>query len=142
MAALDRRPYSEFELHNKLKEKECSEEDIRTVLALCTDYGFINDGEYACMLARRAKGKNYGPGRLKQELKQRGISEQFWTDALNLLDNSSEILDKLIAQRLHGKNIKDRKETDKVAASLFRKGYSWTDIRAALTRYTDCEDLF
>ncbi len=130
-----KRPHSEKELRKKLADKGCSQQDIDTVTALCVDYGFVNDAEYAGMICRHYAAMGYGPGRVRTELARRGVPRDLWEDALEQMPEGSETIDRLLAARLRGRDPSDRKERDKAAAALFRKGYSWDDIRAALNRY-------
>lgn len=130
-----KRPHSEKELRGRLREKGVSEADIETVTALCIDYGFVNDAEYAGMVARHYTAMGYGPGRIRQELTRRGVPKELWDDALAELPDDTETIDRLLARRLHGRDASDRRERDKAAQALYRRGYSWGDIRAALSRY-------
>lgn len=141
--ALDylKRPRSEKEVRAKLREKGAAEADIETVVALCVDYGFINDGEYAGMIVRHYAAGGYGPGRIRTELHRRGVPKELWDEALGELPEGTETIDRLLAARLRGRDANDRKERDKAANALFRKGYSWSDIRAALARYGQYDDL-
>lgn len=129
-----KRPHSEKELRDKLREKGASDADIETVTALCVDYGFVNDAEYAGMIVRHYAAMGYGPGRIRQELKRRGVPEALWDEAMAERPDGTETIDRLLRQRLRGRDAFDRKERDKAANFLFRKGYSWNDIRAALGR--------
>ncbi len=130
-----KRPHSEKELRKKLAEKGCSQQDIDTVTALCLDYGFVNDAEYAGMICRHYAAMGYGPGRVRTELQRRGIPKDLWDDALAQMPRDTDTIDRLLAAKLRGRDPSDRKERDKAAAALFRKGYSWDDIRAALNRF-------
>ena len=136
-----KRPHSEKEVRKKLREKGASDADIDTVVALCIDYGFINDAEYAGMIVRHYAAMGYGPGRIRTEFAHRGIPKELWDDAMEEFPEDTETIDRLLAARLRGKDPTDRKERDKAANALFRKGYSWSDIRAALARY-GAEDDF
>lgn len=129
-----KRPHSEKELRDKLAQKGASPEDIETVVALCVDYGFVNDGEYAGMIVRHYASAGYGPGRIRMELKRRGVPPEYWEEAMEEFPEGNETIDRLLAARLRGRDISDRKERDKAANALFRKGYSWDDIRAAMER--------
>ena len=71
-----KRPHSEKELRDKLRQKGAAETDIETVTALCLDYGFVNDAEYAGMIVRRYAGMGYGPGRIRTELNRRGVPRE------------------------------------------------------------------
>ena len=130
-----KRPHSEKELRDKLRQKGVSEADIETVTALCLDYGFVNDEEYAGSIVRHYAAAGYGPGRVRTELQRRGVPKELWDEALTQLGGQDETIDRLLAARLRGKDPADRKERDKAAAALFRKGYGWDDIRAAMRRY-------
>ena len=130
-----KRPHSEKELRTKLAQKGAAQADIETVVALCLDYGFVNDEEYAGMIARHYATMGYGPGRVRTELQRRGVSKDLWDDALAEMPSNTDTVDRLLAARLRGRDAADRKERDRAAAALFRKGYSWEDIRAALRRY-------
>ena len=130
-----KRPHSEKELRTKLSQKGCAQADIDAVTALCLDYGFVNDEEYAGMIARHYAAMGYGPGRVRTELSRRGVPKEFWDAAMEELPQDTDTIDRLLAAKLRGRDASDRKERDKAAASLFRRGYSWDDIRAALRRY-------
>ncbi|MBR2717196.1 MAG: regulatory protein RecX, partial [Oscillospiraceae bacterium] len=134
--ALDylKRPHSEKEVRTKLRERGCAEEDIDAVCAQCVDYGFINDREYAGSIVRYYAGGGYGPGRIRAEFSRRGVPRELWEEALAEFPEGNETIDRLLASRLRGRDISDRRERDKAAAALFRKGYSWEDIRAAMAR--------
>ena len=129
-----KRPHSEKELRDKLTQKGASAGDIETVVALCVDYGFVNDEEYAGMIVRHYAASGYGPGRIRMELRRRGVPPELWEDAMMEFPGGNETIDRLLAARLRGKDLSDRKERDKAANALFRKGYSWEDIRAAMER--------
>lgn len=135
-----RRPRSEKELRDRLAQKGCAPEDMETVVTLCLDYGFINDREYAGMIVRHYTAGGYGPGRIRMELKRRGVPPELWDEALEELPADTDAIDRLLAARLRGKDPGDRKERDKAASALFRKGYSWEDIRAAMERYRNHDE--
>ena len=135
-----KRPHSEQEVRKKLRDKGASDADIDMVIALCLDYGFINDAEYAAMIVRHYAAMGYGPGRIRAEFVRRGVPKELWDDAMEEFPDDTDSIDRLLAARLRGKDPSDRKERDKAANALFRKGYSWSDIRAALARYGAEED--
>ena len=136
-----KRPRSEKQLRDKLREKGCSEDDIEAVCEKCTDYGFLNDADYAGMVVRYYAGRGYGPGRIRTELNRRGVPKDLWDEALEELPEGTDTIDRLLATRLRGRDASDRKERDKAANALFRKGYSWDEIRGALSRYGADEEM-
>ena len=64
---------SAAQLYDRLVEKGESEEDAAAVVAKLLQLGYLNDLEYARMLLRQGIGKGYGPARLRQELRKRGV---------------------------------------------------------------------
>ena len=130
-----KRPHSEKQLRDKLLQKGCSGEDIDVVTALCVDYGFLNDAEYAGMLARSYMSRGYGPGRIRAEFAHRGVPKDYWDEALDQLPDGGETIDRLLEARLRFKNPSDRKELKKATDALFRRGYSWDEIQSAVSRY-------
>ena len=128
-----KRPHSEKELRTKLTQKGATEADIETVVALCLDYGFVNDEEYAGMIARHYAAMGYGPGRVRTELQRRGIRRELWDEALDNMPEPDTKLDKFIASRL--RDPEDRDQVRKISAALYRRGYTWEEIRSALARY-------
>lgn len=134
-----KRPHSEKELRDRLAQKGCAPRDIDAVCALCVDYGFLDDREYAAMIVRHYAAGGYGPGRIRAELNRRGIARSLWDEALEQLPEGTETIDRLLAARMRGADPGDRKQRDKAAGALFRKGYSWEEIHAAMERYRNAE---
>ena len=85
------------------------------------------------MVVRHYAGKGYGAGRIRQELQRRGVPRELWDEALTELTESDDKLDRFIASRL--KDPSDRAQVQKVSAALYRRGFSWEEIRAALARF-------
>ena len=131
-----KRPHSEKELRDKLTQKGCRPQDIEQAVALCTDYGFLNDADYAAMLVRHYGARGYGPGRIRQELYRRGVDKELWDDAFEELNDQEDTIDRMLASALRGRDVTDRKQRDKAANALFRRGFAWEEIRAAMARYT------
>lgn len=141
-AAYLKRPHSEKELRDKLREKGVSPENIDTVCALCADYGFIDDAEYAGMIVRHYAAMGCGRGRIRQEFRRRGVPDDLWDAAMAEYPESTETIDRLLAQRLRGRDPTDRRERERAANALYRKGFSWDEIRAALARFGADEEPF
>ena len=52
------------------------------------------------------------------------------------LPDPAEILDRLIQKKCRGE-LSDPREKKRVSDGLMRRGFAWSDIRAAMGRYTD-----
>ena len=66
-------------------------------------------------------------------LRRRGIDREQADETLAALPDNTEKLDVFISRRLKDPN--DRDSVRKISAALFRRGYSWEEIRAALRRF-------
>ncbi len=129
------RQMSKKELRDKLIQKG----EDRDTAEYCADWlaenGLINDEGYAAAVARHYAAKGYGAARVRAELCRRGISRDYWDEALEELPEVNPKLDRLIASRAPDPD--DRDEMRKLTASLYRRGFSRSEIQAAFARYFD-----
>ena len=130
---LSRRPYSRRELKDKLLRKGLDEAQAEDCVDWLCEHGFLDDAEYAGAVARHYAAKGYGAGRVRSELQRRGVERELWGESLAEMGDGTEQLDAYLARRL--KDPSDRDEVRKIGAALFRRGYSWEEIRAALRRF-------
>ena len=130
---ISRRRMSRKELKDKLLLKGADEDTAEYCAQWLQERGFLDDGSYAAAVARHYAAKGYGPGRVRSELQRRGVSRELWDEALENMPEADGKLDKFIAARL--KDPEDREQVRKISAALFRRGYSWDEIRSALARY-------
>ena len=130
---LSRRPHSRRELKDKLLRRGVSEEDAEDCMQWLSDRGFLDDEEYAGAVARHYAAKGYGAGRVRSELQRRGIDRELAADTLSDLPDNAGKIDTFLARKLT--DVNDREAVRKVSAALFRRGFSWEEIRAALRRF-------
>ena len=133
MELLSRRPMSEKELVDKLIRKGEDEETAEECARWLREKGFLDDESYAAAVARHYSAKGYGQGRVRAELSRRGIDRALWEDTLEAMPENSDKMDRFIASRLT--DPEDREQVRKVSAALYRRGYSWEEIRSALRRF-------
>ncbi len=139
LSLLTARPLSRKELTDRLLERaDATEEEAEAVADELERLGLLNDRAYAETLVRHYSAKGYGPYRLREELRRRGVPRAYWDEVLEELDDPAEAIDALLRQKLRGRTV-DRKELKRASDYLARKGYSWTDISAALRRYDNAE---
>lgn len=137
---LSRRPMSCAELKKKLIEKGEDEDVAEYCVGWLSEHGLIDDESYAAAVARHYAAKGYGPGRVHTELSRRGIARELWDGALDAMPENVDKLDRFISSRLHDPD--DRDEVRRVSQALFRRGYSWDEIRRALERHRAGADDF
>ena len=131
---LSRRPLSAKELNDKLIQKGADPKSAAACVRWLLDQRLLDDESYAGAIVRHYAARGYGPGRIRQELSRRGVPRDYWDEALGQRPDNTEKIDKLIAARLH--DPEDRDEVRKVTAALFRRGFGWDEIRAALARFS------
>ncbi len=129
---VSRRQLSHKELMDKLIRKGADEDTARYCADWLQERGFINDENYASAIVRHYAAKGYGLSRVKGELLRRGISRELAECALEEMPEQDNKIDKFISVRL--KNPDDKDEIKKISAALYRRGYSWAEIRSAFNR--------
>lgn len=72
-----RREHSLAELAEKLTLKGHADSDIETALAFCLAQGLQSDERYAESLCRTRIQQGYGPERIRQELKTKGVAREY-----------------------------------------------------------------
>ena len=134
MEYLSRRPMSCREMRDKLIEKGEEESVADYCVQWLSEQGFLDDRRYAGMVVRHYAGKNYGAGRIRGELSRRGIARELCEEAMQEAPQPDDKIDRFVAARL--KDPEDRAQIQKVSNALYRRGYSWEQIREALRRYS------
>ena len=126
---------SKRELERRLTQKGETAQDAKAAVAWLSDLELLDDAKTAEQLVRSAVSKGYGKARIKQILYEKRIPEEYWEDALSQIPEMDDAVDKLIRQRLKGRD-PDQKELKRTIDALLRRGHSWSDIRAGLRRYS------
>ena len=130
------RALSKRELTRRLVKKGSEEADAKAAADWLEDIGAVNDAAYAASLARHYGGRGYGPARVREELRRRGVDRSLWDQALEELPEAAETLDRLIQKKCGG-DLADPREKKRVSQALMRRGFDWSDVRAAMGRYTE-----
>lgn len=137
---ISRRSMSRKELMDKLISKGENEDVAQYCARWLEENGFIDEHRYAQQIARHYAAKGYGAGRVRAELNRRGLSRELWDEAFEAMPAGDDKLDKFIASRL--KDPEDRDEVRKVSNALYRRGYSWEEIRSALARHSAMQEEY
>lgn len=136
---INTRAMSKKEMRDKLTEKGESPENA----AFCADWldemGLINELSYGEMVVRHYAAKGFGQGRIKQELRRHGVPDEYWDEAFNEMPEQDERLQRFISSRLTDPH--DRAQIQKISNALYRRGYSWDEIKHALNEFTSEEDI-
>ena len=130
---LSRRLMSSGELKKKLMEKGADADTADYCVGWLTDNRLLDDAHYAEAVVRHYSAKGYGIAKIRNEFIKRCISREYWDDALESLPEDTEVIDRLVAQKLN--DPEDRSQIDKLTSMLYRRGYSWDEIKSALARF-------
>lgn len=130
------RALSKKELTKRLIQKGSEESDARAAADWLEDIGAVNDAGYAASLVRHYGGRGYGPARVREELRRRGVDRALWDEAMEEMPDAGAILDQLIRKRCRG-DLSDPKERRRTSDALLRRGFSWSEVKAAMGRYVE-----
>ena len=130
---IGKRAMSRASLEKKLKEKGASEAEARYAAEWLEAIGAINDADYAALLARHYGEMGYGPQRVRDKLYEKGVPRELWEEALDQLPDNGEQIDRFLQSKLRGRT-PEEKEKKRLTDALIRRGYSWSDVKAAWNR--------
>ena len=141
--SLDYRDHSEKEIRARLLRKHDADYVDEAVEKLI-ELDLVNDERYAENYARELfERKKFGKMRIKSELRAKGISADIANAAVEELfeeeepDNVQRIVD-IIGKRYYNR-MNDEVGRKKVFSALQRMGYSFSDIREAMSEFSDDE---
>lgn len=122
------RPRSEKELYQRLKKKRFDDGIIRETLAFLKEKGFVNDTNFSRAWIESRLKKPLGLRKIKQELRQKGITKEIIDRQLQDLKKNyfEEEIVRRVAQARMGrlKDIDPRKVKSRIYAYLLRRGFS------------------
>ncbi len=130
---LGHRPMSRKEVTDRLKQKGTAENTADNTADWLESIGALNDEEYARQIVRHYSAKGYGAGRIKDEFYKRGVPRELWDDALADIPDSGDTVYKLLLSKIKSEE-PDRDEITKAANALYRRGFSWDEIKRAVNK--------
>ena len=136
---INTRPMSRREMYDRLVSKGETPDNAELCADWLCDMGLINDRSYAASVVRHYAAKGYGVSRIKLELKRHGIDRALWDEALEELPEQDDYIERFLRSRLT--DSEDRAQVKKVSDALFRRGYSWEQIKHALNNFNSQEDF-
>lgn len=128
-----KRAMSRHELEKKLREKGASQSEAAYAVQWLEAIGAIDDREYAALLARHYGQMGYGPARIREKLREKGISRELWDEAMEEAPETGGQIDAFLAGKLRGRR-PDEREQRRLTSALLRRGFSWGDVQAAWLR--------
>jgi regulatory protein len=138
---LGQRARSEAEITDCLIRKGCSPALAKTTVEKLRASRYASDESFARDWARsRVDGRGYGPLRIAQELRAKGIDESLILDTLREIfagGHEMESARQLLEKRFGRRKLDDPRMLRRAAAFLQRRGYSETVITSVLRLHED-----
>lgn len=131
MKLLGVRPYSEFELCQKLQKKGFTLKEINSALIDCIRYGFLNDELYAKDYANILSARGYGKFVIIRKLREKRLNEELINQAIAQLNDPMSDAQKSFDFKIRMlQNEKDpRKHREKLYRFMLNKGFTSDIIR-------------
>lgn len=130
---LEMRDHSSGEIRTKLRQKgygDYAEQAIEKLI----DYGYIDDERFARNYsAELIRIKHFGKKRIIQELYRKGISSEIISMVTEEIETDEDELVSLI-NRKYLRYLGTEKGVNKTINALLRMGYSFSEIRSALSQ--------
>ena len=134
LASLCMREHSVKELHEKLTRKEYKQESIEVVIKECLDSNYLNEQRFAEIYWRSRARKGFGPNKISQELKFKGISSSMADRTMNQEElDFDEVVKRVYEKRFKGKAIDDFKDKAKRQNYLYQRGFGMELIRLVIS---------
>lgn len=136
LAYLSRRERTSEEVRRKLRDASFEDGVASSVVERLRALGYLNDQAYAERYAAVRFERGYGPLRIGQELKKRGVADHVVRDALSSQADGELVRVQALEQAFRkGGRLRDndeRKRKKKVYDHLIRRGYSHEVAREAV----------
>ncbi|MDG1644933.1 recombination regulator RecX [Klebsiella huaxiensis] len=142
------RDHSEQELRRKLAAPVMSKngpealdvtpEEVDKVVEWCIDNRYLDDDRFVRQFIASRSRKGYGPARVRQELKQKGISRETIESSMRECEIDWALLAREQAQRKYGEPLPTAfSEKVKIQRFLLYRGYLMEDIQEIWRNFAD-----
>ncbi len=138
---LDRMDYSEKRLYDKLVEKGFDRKICSEVLAYLVEYGLVDDRRYAERLCQRLMESNTSKRAALQKMLLKGVPIDLAKELLNeaQVDEVAQITE--VIEKKYARKLSEDNGYQKVYAALVRKGFSYGNVKTALKKYVEAEEI-
>jgi regulatory protein len=122
------RSRSQAEVRTKLSASGYADSVTEQTIRKLRELNYLNDDAFAESWAQyRVKNKGYGPRRIEQELRAKGIEPSLTREAIHALferGSEKEYAAKLLQRKFRKEQLSDPKTLRRAIAFLQRRGYS------------------
>lgn len=136
---LDASYKTESQIREKLNKGYYPEVIVEKVIGYLIEYDLINDLRYASMYIEY-KSSSKSKKQIIQDLYAKGVSK----DNIDIAFENSEYSDetslyKIIEKRISKYNLEEQQDLQKLYRYLIGKGYSYNDVKKALSKYANMD---
>ncbi|MBL7081254.1 MAG: regulatory protein RecX [Candidatus Omnitrophica bacterium] len=132
------RPRSEYEIRKRLIQKKFTPEVTEKTISLLKEKDLVNDQEFTRVWIGSRIKKPFGLRRIQQELKTKGIKEEFIREAFSEIKSDykeEKVLADLVKERwIKLKGIERRRAKQRLYGWLMRRGFSYEKILEAINQ--------
>jgi regulatory protein len=142
VALLARREYSRAELAGRLARDLSADDDraeIERVLDQLAERGMLSDARFAAALTR-ARAQRFGSARIRQELKQRGVSAELLSSSVAELESTELERARQVWRRRFGTAPANAAERARQMRFLAQRGFETSVIVRVIGRSNDADD--
>lgn len=126
---------SKRELEQRLIRKGASADNARDTVQWLDEMNLLDDRVTAAQIVASGLRKGYGEARLRQMLYEKRIPKSLWDEALADLPDMGGVIDEFLQKRF-GREEPNQKEIKSAIDALARRGHRYSDISAALRRFS------
>ncbi len=137
---LSRQTRTTQQIRQKLKEKGFQESIITQVIQRFEELHYLDDQQYArSFIEHRLNNKGYGPRRIREELRRKGIQGPWVQQLLDEFQDSDAPLQAALTQaqkkwRQLQRETDQRKRLKKLNDFLLRRGFDFETVRSVLRK--------
>lgn len=120
-------------IEQKLYDKGYGRVVVEFTVDKLRSYGYIDDREYAVQYVTVNRGVK-GARRLREELRQRGVAQEYIDDALKDVSTEEDDAYALAVKHSEGKDLSDEKYVARLVRFLVYRGYGQDVVARCLSR--------
>ncbi|GGY58666.1 regulatory protein RecX [Bacterioplanes sanyensis] len=133
---LARRDHSRQELERKLQPRTTQSELLQQVLDQLAERGWQSDQRFAEMFVRSRCSRGHGPMRVRQDMRQKGLSDHLITQVLSDSDCDWFELAVEVASKKYASLQRDPRWREKLYRFLSYRGFLADQVQHALEQVT------
>ena len=133
------REHSQFQIYNKLVNKNLGLDLINKVLKDLQDAGFQSDERYTQEYIRYRQNTGYSSRKIIYELESNGISSELINNNAHYFIDDRDILSELVKYKILDKDISDQKVLMKLINHFRSKGFDNNIILEVINNVQDIE---